>query len=732
VAKRKVTIDDDELLRIVGDERKISIGFEYDHSLLHERELALNYAKGQMPDVPALPNRSKAVSTDVADAINTALPDLVDIFIGGDDVATFQALGEQDEEQAKLETEYVSHVIFDKNPGFMAFYTLIKDALESKLGICKFWWSEHEELDENDYTVPPDQFEMVKAIAEQQGAEVDDVETEEDGQVSFTVRTKKQVGCVKIKPVPPEDFSFARDTVYLRDGTYCNMRSRPRAQQLIEDGYDPDLVDRLPEYGMPSQVEVLAQARDTANESVFRPAGSTRQLRTVEVMEHYIRLDRNGDGKTELWRVVTGGNETILLEAEEVDMVPFAAITPYPVTHRFIGQSLADLMIEIQRIKTALLRMLLDSGYFALNQRNEVAMSGANEWTISDLLRNEPGLPVRSKTGEAVRPIQSGALTFDVTGALEYVNTVAEQRTGIVRNAQGLNPDTLHDTADGARQLIAAAQKRIRMMARIFAETGIKDLFLGVHHLVRTHAQEVQAYVGGNWANLNPKQWPKRDQLNIEIGVGSGGHEHDIIAGNQLMGMLEKAVQAQGGPDGALTNSKAIVTAAVRLTETLGFKNGEQYWTDPATYKPPPPQADPKTATDQAKVQNDQQKLQVDAQSSDAAHQLAIQKFQFETQAHQDKTGLESRRLDIEAEKVRQDALDREHARQLKEVETHARIALDARKNDQTYDVGMTGIQERHATAIQTTAMKGHVELAVQASEARDEQMEQDTDGDGQ
>src|SRR5205807_4251155 len=98
-----------------------------------------------------------------------------------------------------------------------------------------------------------------------------------------------------------------------------------------------------------------------------------------------------------------------------------------------------------------------------------------NESTIGDLLRNEPGVPIRSRTGDAIRPVTAGALGFDAFGALEYFSTVAESRTGIVRNAQGLNPDTLHDTAKGAIALMGNAQQRERLIARIYAETGNKD-----------------------------------------------------------------------------------------------------------------------------------------------------------------------------------------------------------------------------------------------------------------
>lgn len=609
----RIILDDDDFLRLVSEERRRSIGFDHDDELTAAREKALNYLKGEMPDVPALPNRSKAVSTDVADAVETALPDLVEIFVGGDDVATFQPLGPEDEERAQAETDYVNAVIFDQNPGFLLFYSIIKDALVCKLGVAKAWWEETETIEETRHEgVAHEAFPVLRSMAEAEGAEIREVEEGPEG-VAFTLKRTVRTGRQRCMAVPPEDFTFAADTVSLQDAAYCAMRSRPRAQALVDQGYDPALVDRLPEHSDLGD-DGLEIARDTAGESRNREGATDRSLRSVEIVEHYIRVDADGDGKTELWRVTTGAGETVLLDKARVELIPFAAITPYITTHRLLGQSLADLLLEIQRIKTALLRMLLDSGYFALNQRLEVATDRANQWTISDLLRNEPGAPIRSKTGDAVRPVGAGGLSFDVTGALEYVSTVAEQRTGIVRNAQGLNPDTLHDTADGARRLIAAAQKRIRLIARVFAETGVKDLFLIVHELLRTHGSETTAQLRGQWARVDPQAWPPRKAVRVEIGVGSGGREHDLAAGAQLMAMMTQAIQVQGGVNGPLVKPENVFNALKRQTKRLGFKNPELYWSDPRGWTPPPPAPHPEAVRAQAKAQADAARLAQDAQ----------------------------------------------------------------------------------------------------------------------
>jgi hypothetical protein len=635
---------DDELLRMCGEERKRSIGFGEGDSgeLQSAREKALAYARGEMTDVPSLPNRSKAVDTAVADAIETVLPDVLEIFVGGDDVATFIPQGEQDEQAAQEETDFVNHVVFTENEGFLTLYTSIKDALLTRTGIIH-WWREDEEKEETKATVSAEMAPIAQAIAQSQGMNLEP-EEQDDGQISLKSRTLH--GKVKIRAFPSEDFTCAADTVSLRDATYCAVRDRPRVQDLIARGIDKDKARELPSYSIKN--DTISQQRDHAGESEQSAADASNDLRTVEVRAHYIRLDSEDDGKLEIWRVITDNEERVLLDKEQVDHIPFAALTPYIVPHRFYGESVADKLIEVQKIKTALLRMFLDSGYFALNQRNEVAMGTANEFTIPDLLRNEPGIPIRVQATGTVKPISAGALNFDALSALEYAATMAESRSGIVRNAQGLNPDTLHDTAKGAMALITAAQKRVRLIARVFAETGIKDLFLGVHCLLRTgHTEDhapMTAKLGNSWKQTQPNQWPERCAMAIHVGVGSAGKEHDLIVASQRLEIVERLIQMPGAM-GSLIDGKNIHQGLIAWERAAGTKAPEQYWSDPANAPPQPEKPDPEMAKAQAQMQLEQAKAQgslqlehakaqaksqSDAESAQRDHELAMARLSAE------------------------------------------------------------------------------------------------------
>jgi hypothetical protein len=637
---------DDELLKLVGEERKRSIGFGEGESgeLTTARTRALNYSKGVMTDVPSLPGRSGVVDTTIADAIETALPDLVEIFVGGDDVATFNPVGEGDETAAQEETEFVNHVVFTENPGTVWVYTAIKDALQLRLGLLH-WWFEDDEKESTREALTEDQL----AVLEQQMAQEKPwAETEvEPGKDAgtFSLKIKELHGKVFVRAVPPDDFSHAQDTVILKDTTYCVMRDRPRVQDLIARGLDAEKARELPRYV--SHNDTVNDARDKDGQQ--NSTDAIDDHRVVEVRAHYIRLMAEEGAKLAIWQIITDTEEKVLLHKEEVSHIPFGPLTPYLIQHRLIGESVADKLFEIQKIKTALWRMWLDSGYFALNQRNAVDMSKANEFTISDLLRNEPGVPVRTKGEGAVQPIQAGQLGFDPPLALEFAATVAEGRTGIVRNAQGLNPDTLHDTAKGALALMTMAQKRLRLIARMFSEMGFKDMFLGVHQLLREncgpgHAPAMHQF-GKDWKAVKPAEWSERCAMTVHVGVGSAGKEQDLMVASHRLEMMQEAVVQQGGLNGPIVDAKNMHAALEEWERAAGSRKADRFWTDPANTPPQPPKPDPEMekvkaelqlkqqegqATLQMKAQEGQMKASLEEQKDGRAHEREMLRIQTE------------------------------------------------------------------------------------------------------
>jgi hypothetical protein len=614
-------------LALVADEFARAVGRSTDE-LNSQREKALQYVKGVMDDVPSLPGRSSACSTDVADAIEMVMPDLIEIFTG-EDIATFMPVGKDDEEAAQQETDYVKHVFFEENPGFLNLYSAIKDAVTIKTGVFKAWGEEYEEPEEEF----EDQSIMQFASAVQKygdrvelKSELGDIDDPENT-VDFCIR-KQEKWRACVMAVPPEDFGVSKDTVRLSESPYCFHKTRLRAYQLKKRGIDTTLVDSLPAYGVIDNQ--VAEARDRVDENVD-DRGGLGDHRIVEVVEHYL------DGPDGRYRVLTDGSSLQMLEEEEHPDVPFAAITPYLVPHQFYGESVSDRLIEIQKINTVLTRMTLDSGYFALNQRMYVNMDKANDWTISDLLRNEPNVPVRGKGDNAIVPLTSGGLSFDTLSAIEHFSTMGEKRTGIVRNAQGLNPDTLHDTARGALALMSESQKRVRLIASILAHTGIKDIFLILHKLLRQNAtQAATVRLRGKWVDVDPSSWGNRSDMVIEIGTGSAGKEAEQMRMQAGLATMQEIVGMQGGVSGPLVTLDNIHAYLKRYFEKgLDFKSADPFLTDPAEQEgqPQEPKPDPAMLEAQAKLQMAQQEAQAKQELAQQQAMADVQLAQVRAQA---------------------------------------------------------------------------------------------------
>jgi hypothetical protein len=455
--------------------------------------------------------------------------------------------------------------------------------------------------------------------------------------------------------VPPEEFGIERNARTIKDSGYCFHEVTKRESDLIDQGYDAEQVRRLDSYTGTQTQESLK--RDSVDENRNNAQGSdsaNKGSRLVRVTEHYVRMDYEGNNKTRLYRVTTGGEigDVLILDKKpdiaEVDDMPFAALTPSPVTHRFFGRSIADLVMDIQRIKTALVRGALDNLYAHNNPRPEVSEQQSSDSTLDDLMKSAHGMPIRSKTGTAVQWQKIPDITASIYPALQYFDATREWRTGVTRQGQGVDPNALQNqVATIANQMADAAQAKVKLIARIFAETGIKDLFVLLHGLIRKNGQQAETVrLRNKWVDVDPRDWQERNDMVPNIGLGTGSKAQQL-AGVMAIISLQKEALAAGKTN--LVSDENLYNSAKHASKLAGFPNTDEFFTDPATQPPPPPQQDPKLIEIQAKAQAEQQKMAADQQhqqakmQADMAHQqmkvksdieLAKQKFELERQMH--------------------------------------------------------------------------------------------------
>jgi hypothetical protein len=664
-------------------------------------------------DMPAPDGRSRAVSTDVADTIEGLMPSLIEIFCGSDDVVRFNPVGPGDVAAAEQETDYVNHVFMQVNPGFLILYSFIKDALLSKVGVVKVWWEE-KTLEEREtyYDLTDDMFAllladpdieitahtarpMIASAGEAQEGDVDgDGDREGDGEGEGTasdaeappagvpqlhdvecMRSRKTANA-RIEPVPPEEFGIARNARSLRDCDYCFHKVLSTEGKLLAQGFDEAQVKALPSYAGITNTEEIG--RDTVQEHQLGGDSLNTAGRRIEVTENYVRMDYERNGKPCLYKVTTFGRQGELAlkdgkpDIEPFDAIPFAAMTPVIITHRFFGRSIADLVMDIQRIKTAVLRGILDNTYLANNPRVEVAETHASADTLDDLLVSRPGGIVRTK--------QPGGLSWQVVPSIagaafpvmEYMDATREIRTGVTRQGQGINADALQNqSATAVNQMFTAAQARIRLIARIFAETGIKDLFTLVHAIIRKHGQARETVqLRKQWVTVNPREWKTRNDMTIHVGLGTGGRQEQAALSQGILN-IQKAMLSGGLTQ--LVQPKNLYAAAQLFCRAAGHKDGDAFFTDPDAkgpnglplVSPPQPQPSPEMLRAQADQQAQQGQLAIAAAKTkaDGEHQvmktqaemaLDLQKFEHEKQLALMNHGLaaERHRMEMTAKAV--------------------------------------------------------------------------------
>ena len=446
-------MDDIEFQGIVRNEIEQALG-HYDTEYSQDRIDAMDYYLGE-PFGNEQPDRSQVVSTEVSDTIEHIMPSLMRIFTQSDDYVRFVPHGPEDVAIAEQASDYCNWVINNDNRGFEIMHNWFKDALILKSGVVKFYWDEIIEVETEEYEgLNEDELTMliadpeVKVVSRDERTIGEDMEGPEGiiipAPIIYDVKIKrtKNSGNVRIENVPPEEFLIGNRAKSLDDANFVAHRSTMTVSDLVSMGYERDEVEQYAGYtDLDISEERTSRFEDLETSAVSDSNDPT--MRNVLVTECYIRSDYDGDGVAEFRRVLTVGNGYHILENEEFDHIPFAMLSPILMPHRAIGRSVAELVMDVQLIKSTLMRQLLDNIYNTNNAR-VVAVEG--QVNLDDLLTNRPGGIVRTRTAGAVQPLQVPEVSSSVFPALNYMDSVREQRTGISKQSMGLDAESLQST----------------------------------------------------------------------------------------------------------------------------------------------------------------------------------------------------------------------------------------------------------------------------------------------
>ena len=588
--------------------------------------------------------RSQIVTRDVADVIEWIMPSLMKIFTSGDKVVQFEPQGPEDVEMAKQSTDYVNYVIMRQNPGFSTLYQWFKDALLQKNGIVKHYWDdssetlreEYNNLTEEEFTalLLDDNVEVKEHTAN--GGE-DEMSLEPVTHDVVVSRTYED-GQVRIEPVPPEEFLINKYAKTIEDARFVGHRVKKTKSELLEQGYPKNKIENI--FSNDEADYKAERLSRFSHEQDNAPEGDIDD--GIWVTECYMRVDFDNDGIAELRKVTKVGDE--LLDNEAVDSVPFSSLTPIPMPHKFYGLSIYDLISDLQLIKTTLMRNLLDNMYLTNNGRYEVVEGQAN---LDDLMTSRPGGIVRVRTPGAVNPLGTPQLDQNSFNMLGYLDSIREERTGVSKNSMGLSDGALksHQTATGVGQVMTAAQQKIELIARIFAETGMKDLANSVYMLVQKYEKpEKLVRLNNKWTTLYPHEWKEKMDCVAQVGLGFGNKDMNLMH----LGRLSQTIQmiAQHPAAGMLLKPKNVYNLVAEQIKAMGMKNVDDFITDPGDSQVPQQQG----------PSPEQQAKQADAQLKAEEIKVKLQKIQQESAIKQQEMQLEADIAAQDLELKRQEA----------------------------------------------------------------------------
>ena len=590
--------------------------------------------------------KSQIVTGEVAEAVDGALPQLIRVFTSSDSVVEFTPEHEGDQELADGATTYVNHVFYKDNDGFHILHNWFKDALLEKNGIVKVYWDDETNITKEEYKgLTDDEFALIMQDQEvdivshemvtQQEANVDPItgETVMHDIINHNVKVRKTVrnGTVRVENIPPEEFIISKRARNIQDTPFCAHRKMLTRSELIAMGFEPNIVEGLNtadalEYS-PERI-----ARYTRGEQPTDMMSQDHSMQLVEVYECYIKVDYNDDGVAELRRIFYASNT--ILSDEDCDYIPFHSLCPLPIPHKFFGNSLADRTMDLQLIKSTVTRQILDNLYLTNNAR-VVAVEG--QVNYDDLLTSTAGGVIRAKNINAVSQLNVANSAGQAFPMLEYLDSVQAKRTGVSDAQQGLSPDILQNaTATAVATMSNAANAKLELIARIFAETGVKSLFQSIFRLLcKYQVQPRTLMINRKEVTFNPREWSEQYSISINVGLGTGSRAEQLATMQMILGKQEQILQGYG-LNNPLVTLKQYRDTLAKFIHMAGFKDASTFLNE--------------VSQEQAQMlaQQDKPKVDPSVQAAQEIAQVEREKAQLKAQTEQAKLDLERQQMELD------------------------------------------------------------------------------------
>ena len=658
VKKSGYVMDENKLKAIIDSEIWSSLGYIQTETT-GERQQALEYYL-RRPYGNEVEGKSQVVTGEVAEVVDGALPQLMRIFASSDNVVEFEPVREGDEPLAKQATTYVNHVFYKDNDGFSVLHNWFKDALLQKVGVVKVYWNDETNITRESYKgLTEDELLLIMQDEEVEIVSIDTKEAIDENLnpnspvPTHDVKVRKTIrnGTVRVENVPPEEFLISKRARNIQDSPFCAHRKLITRSELIAMGFEPKIVEGLPT-GDALEFSPERIARYTRGEQPTDMMSQDHSMQLCEVYECYIKVDYNDDGVAELRKITYCG--TTILADEDCDYIPFHSICPLPIPHKFYGQSLADRAMDLQLIKSTVTRQMLDNLYLTNNYRVGAVEGQVN---LDDLLTSTAGGVVRLKNPNALVPLTVQSSAGQSFPMLEYLDSVQAKRTGVSDTQQGLDPNVLQNTtATAVATMSSAANGKLELIARIFAETGVKSLFQSVFRLICKYQKQARTLrITGQYVSFNPREWSEQYSVSINVGLGNGSRTDQLATIQMILSKQEQIIQGYGLSN-PVVDIKQYRDTLARMIHMAGFKDASSFLKDitpeqnAQLSQPQEPQPDSNVQATQILAQVEREKAQLRAQTESAKLDLERQQMELDNARQQLELQMKEAKLQVDSQ----------------------------------------------------------------------------------
>lgn len=531
-------------------------------------------------DNPA--GRSKVQSSDVHDVIEAVLPNLMDIFYGGNEIVQVRPQGPEDEAAAAAMEKLLNWQFQRQLDGYRILHDWIKDALLQKVAFIKYGWENRTEKktreynDINEYELLALQSNPKLTVEITEATEVQAAVTDGFGMVispsiqTYNVKTTEDVKISKpwVEFCPADEVIFDLYAKDVENMEFVSHRKRVHKSYLAKYGVDTVAVNKMAE-------DWTANLYDTK----FKDLGGTvffadpNDENYTYIYECYL-CDYKKDGTKLHKKVVIYGDAVLEVTENSYKRPPFCAISPMLMPGRLVGRGLAELATEFQDINTALTRSILDNAYY-----NVLGMRVVNPHRVdvdTFMSGNRPGGIILTKDdtepSRAIHEIQPTQIPPFIFDMLQYQETKKENKTGVNKYAMGTDQNAINKTATGVAILSNNAQMRTKQIARNMAATGVSDLFNCLAKMNLDYLDDAVAIrLGAEWETIDRSQIDGNYDLIIDTGIGSGNKEIKV---QQMLQMIQMSMPLVGmGVVTPLNIQEQLKT----IYEAWGYKNSDKY-----------------------------------------------------------------------------------------------------------------------------------------------------------